>query len=188
MEQINWQRGERWLTQVFEFEPLLRAELARASAAAAALAKTPYVESKAAPSESALDELLCDTYARILTAASEADFMPPCLKSFALKVAREVAGVPDPDGAVQSAAAELERLASIVRGLPEVTRRVFTLRKVYECPQEEIATRLKLPLVEVEMHLIAGAKACSRALGLAPSPAPAAPSGRSPWWRAARRR
>jgi hypothetical protein len=151
---IDWQRGERWLSQVFEFEPALRT----------ALSKSPRIESAPGHSESILDELLSETYARILTAASEADFMPPCLKSFALKIAREVAGLPPDEDVERREEAELAALARVARALPDTTRQVFTLRKVYACSQEEIATRLKLSAAEVERHLIQAAIACTKGL------------------------
>ena len=146
-------QGERWLALVFPFEPALRA----------ALSQSPSIQAVPGRSESALDELLCDTYARILTAASEADFMPACLRTFALNIAREVAGIAA-EGGPDTEAAELARLAAVVKTLPAVTRQVFTLRKVYECSHDEIATRLQLSVEAVQAHLITAVEACSRAL------------------------
>jgi DNA-directed RNA polymerase specialized sigma24 family protein len=50
----------------------------------------------------------------------------------------------------------------VAAGLPETTRRVLTLRKVYGLRPGAIAARLALTDAEVERHLIAAALACGR--------------------------
>ena len=152
MREYTPTRGERWLALVFPFEPLLRS----------ALSKSPRIESVRDNRESIVDELLCDTYARILTLASEPDFTPVCLKTFAVQTAREVAGeVPEPDPATVD---DLAPILKIVNTLPVMTRRVFTLRKVYALPFSEIAAHLQLSVAEVETHLIDAALACTKGL------------------------
>lgn len=73
-------------------------------------------------------------------------------------------------------APELMRVAQLVRALPAVCRRVFTLRKVYGYSGKEIATRLGIPEEAVEELLIQAARVCAQegttnVLGTAPSPA-----------------
>jgi len=50
---------------------------------------------------------------------------------------------------------QLECLADAVSTLPRLCRQVLTLRKVYELPPNEIATRLNVPEHTVERLLIA---------------------------------
>ncbi len=90
--------------------------------------------------------------------------MPPCLKSYALTIAREVAGLPPDEEVADRESAELHRLALVAKHLPTVTRQVFTLRKVYECSPDDIASRLRLSPSQVEAHLIAAARACTKGL------------------------
>ena len=196
VRQINPSLGERWLTLVFQFEPELRAELARAlrgrrdgSVPSEDLKDvgSPVEGTANAVAQRLIDEQLLDTYARILTAASDETFMPPCLRTFALGVAREVAGLP-PEASSATLPDYLTPLLRIVSTLPALTRRVFTLRKVYEYSADEIATRLGLSAEEVDAHLIQAAQACSRHLGVATSKSrpPEGPNTR--WWRRASQR
>ena len=62
--------------------------------------------------------------------------------------------------AVRSTAAQ--PLCALAARLPTDTRRVFTLRKVYDLSPSEIAARLELTAAQVEHHLITAALACGR--------------------------
>jgi len=61
-------------------------------------------------------------------------------------------------------AVELEALVAALRTLPQVTQRVFVLRKVYSWPHEQIAARAGLSEAAVVQHLVAAALACMRAV------------------------
>jgi DNA-directed RNA polymerase specialized sigma24 family protein len=56
----------------------------------------------------------------------------------------------------------LDELMAVAAGLPQTTRRVLTLRKVYDFAPRDIAARLALTDAAVEHHLIAAARACGR--------------------------
>jgi DNA-directed RNA polymerase specialized sigma24 family protein len=60
-------------------------------------------------------------------------------------------------------ALELEALVAALRTLPQVTQRVFVLRKVYSWSCEQIAARVGLSEAAVVQHLVAAALACMRA-------------------------
>lgn len=64
---------------------------------------------------------------------------------------------------------EARAIKAVVEALPEKTRHVFTLRKVYGYDQASIANHLAIPESEVERHLGIAAKAIANAL----SPMPA---------------
>lgn len=54
-----------------------------------------------------------------------------------------------------------ERLRKRVAGLPDITRQVVTLRKVYGLSMEEIASRLDLTPEQVAEHVGAAVIACA---------------------------
>jgi DNA-directed RNA polymerase specialized sigma24 family protein len=64
---------------------------------------------------------------------------------------------------------DLCRLVALAAGFPTPMRQVFTLRKVYDYPQCDIARMLGLSKQDVESDLIAAALACAH-LFLAPHP------------------
>ncbi|MEJ1961533.1 MAG: sigma factor-like helix-turn-helix DNA-binding protein [Gammaproteobacteria bacterium] len=59
-------------------------------------------------------------------------------------------------------APELASVARLVRALPAVCRKVFTLRKVYGYSGREIAIRLGIPDEAVEALLIQAARVCAQ--------------------------
>ena len=59
---------------------------------------------------------------------------------------------------------ELRHLIALIEELPPQCRRVFTLRKVYDLSQREIAERLGLSVNTVEKHLVKGLRFCSERL------------------------
>jgi RNA polymerase sigma factor (sigma-70 family) len=59
---------------------------------------------------------------------------------------------------------EINRLMRKVAKLPKQTRRVCTLRKVYQLSTSEIASRLNLPVAKVEEHLRRSALAAAQEL------------------------
>ena len=58
---------------------------------------------------------------------------------------------------------EIARLCALTARLPADTRRVVTLRKVYELSVPDIAARLGLSAHDVEQHLVAAVLAFARA-------------------------
>jgi RNA polymerase sigma factor (sigma-70 family) len=162
---------ERYLLQALEFEGVLRACLYRY-----------------ARNNSDVEELLQETYARLLTAGASNEPEVRSVRAFALTVARNVAFdwlrhkqvVPielvadmeamdilderDQIDAIVNSHQELMMLVKAVQQLPERCRQVFTLRKVYGYSQKEIATRMKISENTVEQHLTKAARHCARAL------------------------
>lgn len=65
---------------------------------------------------------------------------------------------------------ELRRLGRIIAELPTQCRRVFTLRKIYEMSNAEIAKRLGLSVSTVETHLLRGMKICERKMASTDQP------------------
>jgi RNA polymerase sigma factor (sigma-70 family) len=162
--------GERLLLEALEHEPLLRACLYRF-----------------ARNNADVEDLLHSTYERLLRTD------PGCvevqsIRAFALKVARNVAldwlrhrqiipidlvtdmaelGVLDEEGWVEeivNANQELALLRGAVASLPKRSRQIFTLRKVYDLSQKEIAARLNISENTVEQHLRKAARRCMELL------------------------
>src|SRR5712664_3798629 len=130
--------GDRYLLEALEFESVLRACLRR-------YVKTP----------ADVDELLQETYARLLVAGRDSKKDILSVRAFALGVARHVAldwlrhqdvipieRVTDLEAlndlnegeqveAIVSLDQEIDRLAQAVQDLPDRCRDVFVLRKVY---------------------------------------------------------
>ena len=168
---------ERYLLQALEFEGALRACLYR------------YTRQ-----ESEVEDLLQETYARLLAAASD-DPEVRTVRAFSLDIARDVAtgwlrqgpGEPvrldpdleavevgEPDQPVEEIIRRrqgLSRLVGAIQRLPERCRRVLTLRKVYGYSPTQIASRLDLPLEAVGEDLRLAARRCSQVV-FDPAPPP----------------
>ena len=162
---------ERYLVQALEFESVLRACLYRY-----------------ARNASDVEELLQETYARLLTAGASNEPEVRSVRAFSLTVARNVAFdwlrhkqvVPielvadmeamdilderDQIDAIVNSHQELMMLVKAVQQLPERCRQVFTLRKVYGYSQKEIAARMNISENTVEQQLIKAARHCAQAL------------------------
>jgi RNA polymerase sigma factor (sigma-70 family) len=162
---------ERYLVQALEFESVLRACLYRY-----------------ARNASDVEELLQETYARLLTAGASNEPEVRSVRAFSLTVARNVAFdwlrhkqvvpielVADMEAmdildereqidAIVNSHQELMMLVAAVQQLPERCRQVFTLRKVYGYSQKEIAARMNITENTVEQQLIKAARHCAQAL------------------------
>lgn len=162
---------ERYLLQALEFEGVLRACLYR------------YTRNN-----SDVEELLQETYARLLTAGCRDEPEVRSVRGFALTIARNVAfdwlrhrhivpievvadmetlDVLDESGQIDEIVnghQELALLVNAVQDLPDRCRQVFTLRKVYGYSQREIASRLQISENTVEQHLTKAARRCAEAL------------------------
>ena len=162
---------ERYLLQALQFEGLLRACLYR------------YVHNN-----SDVEELLQETYARLLIAGASTEPEVRSVRAFALTVARNVAYdwlrhrqiIPielvadledmeirdegDQVEAIVNSHQELAMLVTAVKALPARCRQVFTLRKVYGYTQKEIAARMSITENTVEQQLIKAARHCAQAL------------------------
>ena len=162
---------ERYLLQALEFEGVLRACLYR------------YTRNN-----SDVDELLQETYARLLTAGASNELEVRSVRAFSLTIARNVAFdwmrhkqvVPielvadmealellDEGAQIEEIVNGHQELAIIVKAiqsLPERCRQVFTLRKVYGYSQKEIAAKLGISENTVEQHLTKAARRCAQTL------------------------
>ncbi len=163
--------SDRYLLEALESEGLLRAFLFR------------FVRNPAD-----VDELLQETYARLLvvTPASEAEVRS--VRALALTIARNVAldwlrhrevvpiellsdlaslDVLDEKAQVDeivNAHQELALLSAVVANLPKRCRQVFTLRRVYGLTQREIAARLGISETTVEQLLARAVRRCAEGL------------------------
>ena len=162
---------ERYLLQALDFEGVLRACLYR------------YTRNN-----SDVEELLQETYARLLTAGSGKEPEVRSVRAFALTIARNVAFdwlrhkqvvpielVADMEALdvldegeqvdeIVNGHQELAMLVKAIQDLPDRCRQVFTLRKVYGYSQKEIAARLQISENTVEQHLTKAARRCAQAL------------------------
>jgi RNA polymerase sigma-70 factor (ECF subfamily) len=162
---------ERYLAQALEFEGVLRACLYRYTRNA-----------------SDVDELLQDTYARLLVAATSGEPEVRSVRAYSLTIARNVAFdwlrrkqvvpielVADMEalnvlneGAqveeIVNGHQELAMVVEAIQDLPLRCRQVFTLRKIYGYSQKEIATKLHISENTVEQHLTKAARRCAEAL------------------------
>lgn len=133
-------------------------------------------------SENDIDDLLQETYLRLLKAKEQSDVTSP--KAFIFTVARNLAldrlrhrevlptislvefetlpvlaegeGIPETIAHNQ----ELELLTEAIQLLPDRCRQIFTLRKVYGMSQAEIARQLGLSENTVSAQLTIGVKKC----------------------------
>lgn len=163
--------GDRYLLEALESEGLLRAYLFR------------YVRN---PSD--VDELLQETYARLLVAKPPGGAEVRSVRALALTIARNVAldwlrhrdvvpmelvsdlaslDVLDEKAQVEeivNSHQELALLAEVVAELPKRSRQVFTLRRVYGLSQREIASHLGISEKTVEQLLVRAVRRCAAAL------------------------
>jgi RNA polymerase sigma factor (sigma-70 family) len=162
---------ERYLLQALRFEGDLRASLHR------------YTHDS-----SDIENLLQETYARLLVAGAADEPEVSSIRAFAHAMSRDVAcdwrrrkhlapidlvgdgetlDAQDDGGQVERTAnseQELARLVKAMQRLPERCRQVFTLRKVYGYSQKDIATRLSISDHSVEQYLTQAARDCARAM------------------------
>src|SRR5580704_10179952 len=151
---------DRYFREALAYEGVLRAYLFRY-----------------APNPSDVDELLQETYARLLGMAANDSSQIRSIRAFVLTIARNVAldwlrhqrvvpvelvadmsalDVLDERAKVDeivSAREELELLAEVVAGLPTRCRQAFTLRRVYGLGQKEIAAHLGISENTIEQLL-----------------------------------
>jgi RNA polymerase sigma factor (sigma-70 family) len=133
-------------------------------------------------SETDIDDLVQETYVRLLHARERGEVTSP--KAFLFAVARNIAmdrvrhrKVSHAEPLVESEALsvleegegipetiahhqELEILTEAIQSLPDRCRQIFTLRKVYGLPQAEIAAQLGLSINTVSAQLTIGVKRC----------------------------
>jgi RNA polymerase sigma factor (sigma-70 family) len=152
--------AESFLLRALEHEGVLRVYLYRISRNA-----------------SDVDELLQETYTRLLTLGETGSEEPRSMRAFALTVARNVAlswlrrrrivpiesmadlaelGTLDEGEQVEEIVnthQELMLLREAIGRLPERCRQVFTLRRVYGLSQKEVANELGIAEHTVERHL-----------------------------------
>jgi len=163
--------GERYLVEALESEGVLRAFLYR------------YVRNPAD-----VDELLQETYGRLLVAIPADGTEIRSVRAFALTIARNVAldwirhrdvipmdlvsdlaslDVLDERARVEeivNAHQELNLLAEVVAELPTRCRQAFTLRRVYGLSQREIAEHLGISEATVEQLLARAVRRCADSL------------------------
>lgn len=162
--------GDQYLLEALESEGVLRAYLFR------------FVRNAAD-----VDELLQETYARLLT-ANPSDGQVRSVRALALTIARNVAldwirhrdvvpmelvsdlaGLDVLDERAQvdeivNTHQELKLMAAVVADLPKRIRQAFTLRRVYGLSQKEIAERMKISEKTVEQLLVRAVRRCADAL------------------------
>ncbi len=141
-----------------------------------------------APNPADVDELLQETYAKLLGIAFDERAPIRSIRAFALTVARNVAldwirhqrvipvdlvadmaalDVLDEKAKVDeivSSREELDVLAEVVQELPKRCRQAFTLRRVYGLGQREIAAQLGISENTVEQLLTRAVRRCAEAL------------------------
>jgi RNA polymerase sigma factor (sigma-70 family) len=170
--------GDRYLLEALESEGVLRAYLFR------------YVRNPAD-----VDELLQETYARLLVATPTDGGAVRSVRALALTIARNVAldwirhrdvvpielvsdlaalDVLDEKAQVDeivNAHQELTVLSEVVAELPKRCRQAFTLRRVYGLTQREIAKQLRTSEGVVEQLLARAVRRCAEALFAREAPA-----------------
>jgi RNA polymerase sigma factor (sigma-70 family) len=163
--------GDRYLLEALESESVLRAYLFR------------YVRNPAD-----VDELLQETYARLLVAQPPGGGELRSVRALALTIARNLAldwlrhrdvvpmdlvsdlaslDVLDERAQVDeivNSHQELALLAEVIAELPKRSRQIFTLRRVYGLSQREIAQRLGISEKTVEQLLARAVRRCAEAL------------------------
>lgn len=163
--------GDRYLLEALESESVLRAYLFR------------FVRNPAD-----VDELLQETYAKLLSAAPKDGTEVRSVRALALTIARNVAldwlrhrdvvpielvsdlaalDVLDERAQVDeivNAHQELNLLSQVVGALPKRIRQAFTLRRVYGLSQQEIAHHMGISEKTVEQLLVRAVRRCANAL------------------------
>jgi RNA polymerase sigma factor (sigma-70 family) len=170
---------DEYIIEILRLEGLLRAYLHRF-----------------APKPADLEDLLQETYARLLKLPPERRAQLQLIQAFALTTARNIAvdwsrrrrvvpidlvedldslaAIDDGNGVedIVHAHQELVRLAEAIATLPTRCAEVFTMRKVYGWSQREIAEHFNISISTVEAHLVKGVRRCVQHLAQAPiSPA-----------------
>lgn len=162
---------EHYFREALQYEGMLRAYLSRY-----------------APNPADVDDLLQETYARLLGLACTERDPIRSVRAFALTIARNVAldwirqqrvtpvdlvadlaalDVLDERAKIDeivSSREELDLLADVVQELPRRCRQVFTLRRVYGLAQKEIAAQLGISENTVEQLLTRAVRRCAEAL------------------------
>ncbi len=163
--------ADDYVRQILQLEGVLRAFLHRF-----------------APKPSDLDDLLQETYSRLLGLPADQRGSVRNVQAFSLTSARHVAVdwirhkrvvsmdlVEDMDDLpfiedagslddIVSTHQQLLQVADAVATLPERCREVFTLRRVYGLSQKEIGRRLGISDQTVEQHLVQGMRRCAKLL------------------------
>jgi RNA polymerase sigma factor (sigma-70 family) len=163
--------SDAYILEILRLEGLLRAVLHRF-----------------APKPHDLEDLLQETYARLLAVPPERRAQVTAIQAFALTTARNIAVdwarrervvsidlVEDLDALFVShdvahvedlvnAHQELLRLAEAVAALPRRCGEVYTLRKVYGLSQKEIAAHFGISISSVENHLSKAVRRCTEYL------------------------
>lgn len=135
-----------------------------------------------------VDDLLQETYARVLGLSEEARNNIQSVRPFLFRTARNAtfdrlrhqqiiplqtlteldasSVVDDGPGAeeVLGVRQELERLAAVMAGLPDRCRQVLTLRKIYGLSLRQIAEQLGIAEHTVEKHIGTGLRLCAERL------------------------
>jgi RNA polymerase sigma-70 factor (ECF subfamily) len=135
-----------------------------------------------------VDELLQETYARLLIANQKPETEIRSVRALALTIARNLAldwlrhrdvipinlvsdmatlHVLDESAQVEeivNSHQELALLAAVVAELPTRCRRAFTLRRIYGLSQREIAMRLRISEATVEQLLARAVRRCAERL------------------------
>ena len=136
------------------------------------------------PSECDIDDILQESYLRVLNARERGALESP--KAYLFATARNLAVdyvrnmkvfqaeslvendalsvLDESDGVMESVARnqELEILTEAIQSLPERCRRIFTLRKVYNMSQKDIAEKMGLSVCTVSAQLVIGVRKCKR--------------------------
>ncbi len=134
------------------------------------------------PEDCDIDDVLQESFMRVLRAREEGEVRSP--KAFLFATARNLAvdivrrknflkaeslvendslSVLDEDGGLRenvSRNQELELLTKAIQELPERCRRIFTLRKVYNLSQAEIAKKMGISVNTVSNQLTIGVRKC----------------------------
>jgi RNA polymerase sigma-70 factor (ECF subfamily) len=135
-----------------------------------------------------VDDLLQETYARVLALSDEARDRIRNARAFLFRTARNVAfdrlrhqqviplqtllemdvsSVVDEGPAAEEiieSQQELERLTRVIASLPDRCRQVLTLRKIYGLSLRQIATQLGIAEHTVEKHVSTGLRLCAERL------------------------
>ena len=163
--------NDEYIREILQFDSVLRATIYR------------FVNNS-----SDVEELLQETYARLLAVNISSKSNIRSLRAFCLTVARNITLdwlrhrqivpidlIPDmevlellDEGAmideIVNTDQELEQVATVVNRLPARCREVFTLRRVYGHSQKEIAMKLQISENTVEQHLTKAMRQCTQFL------------------------